>query len=192
MTDGLAERLLGLYPSPMAQADATTSHLPPGGPSGRLWFDAVLHPHRSLGPRGRFWLIAGVGAASSAFGILFWALGAWPVFGFLGLDVILLYLCLRASTRAGEARETIRLGRETLVIHHVTARGAEHRIELQPYWLRVAVEEHPSGDCQVVLTSHGTKVVVGSFLSPDERRDLGAALQRALNAWRRAPWSNDQ
>ncbi len=173
----------------MARADATTSDPPPpNGPSERLWFDAVLHPHRSLGPRGRFWLLMGVGAASSAFGILFWTIGAWPVFGFLGLDVLILWLCLRASARGGEARETIRLTREKLVVHHVTARGAGHRIELQPYWLRIELEEHPSGDCRVVLASHGAAVVVGAFLSPDERRDLAASLRRALAEWRRAPW----
>lgn len=173
----------------MAHADATTSApRAPDDPAGRLWFDAVLTPHRSLGPRGRFWLLAGVGAISSAFGILFWALGAWPVFGFLGLDVLILWLCLRASARAGDARETIRLDREKLVVHHVTARGAGHRIELQPYWLRVEVEEHPSGDCRVVLSSHGVAVIVGSFLSPDERRDLAAGLRHALAGWRQAPW----
>jgi len=176
----------------MARADATTTAPPPtNGPSERLWFDAVLHPHRSLGPRGRFWLLAGVGIASSAFGILFWAMGAWPIFGFLGLDVLVLWLCLRASAQGAAACETIRLGREKLVVHHVTARGAAHRIELQPYWLRVELEEHPSGDCRVVLSSHGAAVVVGSFLSPGERRDLAAALQRALAAWRAAPWTAD-
>lgn len=174
----------------MARADATTSDPSAAtDPPPRLWFDAVLHPHRALGPRGRFWLLAGVGTVSAAFGILFWAMGAWPVFGFLGLDVLVLWLCLRANAQGAEARETIRLDRETLVVHHVTARGAEHRIALQPTWLRVEVEEHPSGDCRVVLASHGTAVVVGSFLSPDERRDLATALQRALNDWRRAPWS---
>lgn len=173
----------------MARADATVSALsPPGEMPPPLWFDAVLTPHRSLDERGRFWLLAGVGTASAAFGILFWAMGAWPVFGFLGLDVAILWLCLRASTRAAAARETIRLGRESLVVHHVTAQGIEHRIELQPYWLRVEVEEHPSGDCRVTLASHGVAVAVGSFLSPEERRDLATALQRALNTWRQAPW----
>ncbi len=176
----------------MARADATTAAATaPDDPSGeRLWFDAVLSPHRSLGPRGRFWLLAGVGVASSAFGILFWAMGAWPIFGFLGLDVLILWLCLRASARGADARETIRLTREKLVVHHVTARGAGHRIELQPYWLRVELEEHPSGDCRVVLASHGAAVVVGSFLSPDERRDLALSLQRALAEWRKAPWTS--
>ncbi len=173
----------------MARADATTSSpSAPGDTPPRLWFDAVLYPHRSLGPRGRFWLLAGVGAASTAFGILFWAMGAWPIFGFLGLDVLVLWLCLRASARGAEARETIRLDREKLVVAHVTARGAEHRIELQPYWLRVEIEEHPSGDCRILLACRGTRVVVGSFLSPDERRDFAAALARALDDWRRAPW----
>ena len=50
-------------------------------------FSAVLTPHRSLGPTGFLLFMLVLGGMSFAAGVTFLLLGAWPVFGFFGLDV---------------------------------------------------------------------------------------------------------
>ncbi|TMJ57640.1 MAG: DUF2244 domain-containing protein, partial [Alphaproteobacteria bacterium] len=62
-----------------------------------VFFERVLWPHRSLPPRGFRLLMLGLGLLSLVAGICFVAAGAWPICGFFGLDVALLYLAFRIS-----------------------------------------------------------------------------------------------
>ena len=48
-----------------------------------------------------------IGLVSFAAGAMFFVVGAWPVVGFLGLDLLLIYLAFRASYRSGRAYETL-------------------------------------------------------------------------------------
>jgi uncharacterized membrane protein len=150
-------------------------------------FERLLRPKRSLGPVG-FWIVIGVVGATSLFnGILFLALGAWPVFGFYGLDALLLYFLMRLNLRRAERSwETIRLTAQRLVIEHGDHRGVSHRIELQPYWLRITVDGSEIGQNRITLASHGQRVGIGGFLAPADRavlaRDLSAALDRVRGA----------
>lgn len=59
--------------------------------------DLELRPHRSLSPAGFGLLMAVLGGASLASGLMFVMIGAWPVFGFLGLDVLGVYIAFRIS-----------------------------------------------------------------------------------------------
>src|SRR4051794_41730935 len=68
-------------------------------------FEAVLYPNRSLGRGGFIAVMAGVSTVSAAVGGAFLLVGAWPVTGFFGLDVLLLYLAFRAARRAAQRRE---------------------------------------------------------------------------------------
>jgi len=54
-------------------------------------FSAVLTPHRSLGPTGFLIFMLCIGGISFTTGVFFVMLGAWPIFGFFGLDVLLVY-----------------------------------------------------------------------------------------------------
>jgi uncharacterized membrane protein len=146
-------------------------------------FERLLRPKRSLGPIG-FWLVIGVVGVTSLFnGVLFLMLGAWPVLGFYGLDALLLFVLMRSNLRrAGRSWESLRLTAGRLVIEHGDHRGVSHRIELQPYWLRVDVDRSEVGQNRVTLTSHGQRFAIGGFLAPSDRahlaRDLSAALDR--------------
>ena len=79
-------------------------------------FSATLTPHRSLGPTGFLILMACLGGASFASGVFFVLLGAWPVFGFLGLDVLLVFLAFRANYRAARAYEEVRVTPSELTV----------------------------------------------------------------------------
>ena len=76
-------------------------------PPGSVFFERVLWPHRSLPHRGFRALMLFLGLLSLAAGIGFVAAGAWPICGFFGLDVALLYLAFRISYRSARQRETL-------------------------------------------------------------------------------------
>jgi uncharacterized membrane protein len=157
-------------------------------------FDAVLYPSRSLPPRGFLAVMAAVAAASAGMGAGFLAVGAWPVTGFLGLDVLLLYLAFRWNYRAGRTAEFVRLDADGLTVRRVRPDGRARTWRFEPYWVRVEVvadggpsRRHGGGGGRLTLSSHGRSLTIGAFLTADERLEVARALQAALAAWRVAP-----
>lgn len=149
-----------------------------------VWFDVILHPHRSLSGRGFLIVMIIVGAISFTAGTAFILMGAWPVFGFFGLDALAIYWAFRLNYRSGEVAETIRLTDNELVVSRLRRGDAVGRWRFQPYWVRVVVEELRPEDNRLLLTSHGRQLPVGGFLTADERRSLAAALTDALQRQR--------
>ena len=150
-------------------------------------FDLVLRPNMSLSRRGFFWLMVFFTAISVIVGGYFWSLGAWPVFGFFGLDVALLYGAFRLNYRYGKRYETLSMAYEKLVFSQVTALGAARQWEFDPYWVRVTLERfgaHGEDIGALILSSHGKYVSVGAFLAPEERESLAGSLQATLGGWR--------
>jgi uncharacterized membrane protein len=158
--------------------------MPQTTPEPPILFDAVLHPYRSLSPRGFTILMALLGVISFAAGCSFIALGAWPVFGFFGLDVALVYFAFRLNYRAARNYELVRLTENMLSIARGGPRGVRETHSFQPYWVRIDMDDPPEHESQLRLTSHGRTVTIGSFLSPDERLDLARALTAELNRLR--------
>ena len=74
-----------------------------------LHFMTSLRPHRSLSPDGFKWLIRGVLAANVIIGLPMYLLGAWPVVGFLGLDVALLWWLFQRNFLDARRSETLLL-----------------------------------------------------------------------------------
>lgn len=152
-----------------------------------LHFNALITPHRSLSPRGFTILIGIVAAMNFTAGILFMAQGAWPVFGFCGLEVVLVWWAFRANYRAARAHETVQLSDEELRIRRVDAKGNARAFSFQPYWVRVALREEPDESTHLHLMSHGRDLEVAAALSAPEREDFARALDEALAKLRSAP-----
>jgi len=161
---------------------AAMAAAPPAPP--RLHFDAVLQPYRSLSPAGFWLLMAVVSAAGLGAGTAFVLRGAWPVCGFLGLELLLIYLAFRLSYRGARCTETVRLDDRELVVRRTTPGGRVGEWRFQPYWLRVALDQPPRHDGQLTLSSHGRRLVIGAFLAPEERREVARTLRRALERQR--------
>ena len=150
-----------------------------------LLLDAVLQPRRSLGPAGFVLLMGLVAGVSFAGGVFFYHLGAWPVTGFFGLDVLLIYLAFRANYRAARAHETVQVARNLLLIRRVPVKGAATEIRLNPYWARLHVERDDEGVVRrLSLTSHGRRHELAADLGPSERERFAEALAAALSAAR--------
>lgn len=151
---------------------------------GTVYFDAELRPHRSLNPTGFAIVMVAASALGFAIGISFMIAGAWPVLGFCGLELVLLYVAFRLNYRSGRNYEHIRLTDAGLQIRRYGPKGETGREDLEPGWLRVAVSETAPTKDQLVLSSHGRSVTIGGFLPLDERRAVAAALRDAIARYR--------
>jgi uncharacterized membrane protein len=161
------------------------SENPDNTPAERPLFSATISPYRSLSLRGFNILMAAIGLASFGLGVAFTSMGAWPVFGFFGLDAALIYFAFRRNYFDARAFEQIDLSQESLRIRRVSAFGREARFEFNPYWTRLVVDRRSWGIAGLALTSSGRRLSIGGFLSPDERSRFADALSAALAMARR-------
>jgi uncharacterized membrane protein len=150
----------------------------------RVHFDAVLNPHRSLSPKGFLILMLALGGMSFAAGVAFLAMGAWPVFGFFGLDVLLVYVAFKLNYRSGKLVEAVRLTDSQLCIRRIHPSGRTQEWSFEPYWVRVDMDDPPEHASQLTLRSHGRSLTIGAFLTPEERLELARALVDALGRWK--------
>ena len=145
-------------------------------------FEAVITPHRSLGQTGFLVLMIAVGAVSFIAGMVFLAMGAWPVFGFFGLDALLLYWAFRINYRRAAAYEVVTVTPIELKVRKVTHRGLVREWALNPLWVtldKVSHEEY--GIERLFLISGGKRLSIASYLGPDEKASFAKALSKALN-----------
>lgn len=149
-------------------------------------FSTVITPHRSLPHTGFVVLMVAFGAVSFIAGMLFLILGAWPVFGFFGLDVLLLYWAFRLNYRRGDAYEEVKVTPSTLTVRKVSHRGRVREWALNPVWVRLEKVVHQEfGIERLFLVSRGRQLTIASFLGPDEKADFALALGNALNEAKR-------
>jgi uncharacterized membrane protein len=147
-------------------------------------FSAVLMPHRSLGPAGFMVLMTAVCLVSFGTGTLFYLLGAWPVIGFMGLDVVLIYIAFKLNFRALRLYETVDLTQDALTITRVAPSGRAQSWSFNPYWVRLSLQERIGRSSELSLASHGKRLVFASFLTDAEREDFASALSSALSSAR--------
>ena len=151
-------------------------------------FSAIITPHRSLSGKGFLLVMALVGGLSFIGGVFFFLLGAWPVLGFLGLDVVLVYWAFRANYRAAAAFEEVTVTPSELRLRRVSHRGEVAEWTLNPVWTRLDREKHEEfGLLKLFLVSRGRMFPIAGFLSPKERESFAAALSTALGEARRGP-----
>src|SRR3989304_2510819 len=152
-------------------------------PSGRdpSRFSAVLTPHRSLGAEGFMVVMAAVCLVSFGTGLFFYLLGAWPVIGFMGLDVALIYAAFRLNFRALRLYETVDLTEDALTVTRVAPSGRSQSWSFNPYWVRLSGKPRIGRSSELSIASHGKRLVFASFLTDEEREDFASALSSALS-----------
>ncbi len=143
-------------------------------------FHAVLTQHRSLSPRGFLILMTALAGLSFVTGMVFLLAGAWPVLGFFGLDVLLVYWAFKLNYRSARMYETVDVTRSQLSVTRVHPSGREERFDCNPYWARVNLREWPDGRTVLSIVAQGREHAFGRFLTDDERREFAAALRTAL------------
>jgi uncharacterized membrane protein len=144
-------------------------------------FSAVLTPNRSLSRKGFLIFMLILGSLSFTFGLYFLRAGAWPVFGFLGLDVLLVYWAFRMNYRSARAYEVV-------TVRKVSYHGRVRQWTLNPVWVRLDRDEHKEfGIERLFLVSHGRRLPIAGFLGAREKESFALALSGALAEARRGP-----
>jgi uncharacterized membrane protein len=114
-------------------------------------------------------------------GAIFLAHGAWPVFGFFGLDVLLVYVAFRLNYRSGRASEEVSVSRTSLDIRKIAPSGRTEAFQFNPFWARFSVSRHQEiGITGMAVVGQGRNVPIGSFLNPDDRESFATAFSGAL------------
>jgi uncharacterized membrane protein len=152
----------------------------------RPFFERVLLPHRSLPPQGFHLIMLVLGLVSLAVGAGFVAIGAWPVCGFFGLDVGLVYLAFRLNYRSARRSEILRLAGDAFTVERISVHGSRRVWQFPAFWVRVVLEERAADTNRLFVASHGRFLAIGDFLGPTARRELAAAIREALSRWRAA------
>ena len=157
-------------------------------PVNRTLFEHRLQPHRSLQDKHFKLLMILLCVISTATTIPFFILGAWPIIGFMGLDVLLIYIAFRASYNSAKAYELVRLDVVSLNIEKVSAQGKKRSLTFNPIWVRLGADEDDDyGMMRLFLRVRSREVELGKFLSPAERADFAGKFRPALAQAQRGP-----
>jgi uncharacterized membrane protein len=150
----------------------------------RPLFSARLTPHRSIGERGYRVVIAVVAVAATVPLITFSSMGAWPIVGFLGLDVALIAWAMWAALNEGKRYEQVTLWRDQLELKQVDGTGKETLVRFNPRFVKLVVDrDYNERTTGLHLRTRDRDVVIGAFLNQDEKssfaKAFGTALKRA-------------
>jgi uncharacterized membrane protein len=145
-------------------------------------FAARLTPHRSLPKNGFVLLMLLIGGLTLSTGLMFLAIGAWPIVAFLILDVAIVFLAFHLSYRSGRAYEEVTVTPDLLTIRRVSPWGRVSVDQLHPVWtrLKTAYDEEEERVLAIKLESKGKQVPVGAFMNPDDKESFANALGEVL------------
>lgn len=145
-----------------------------------LYMDAVIRPNRSMSRRGLYIVLGVMIAFNLMVAVFLLVLGAPPVLPFLGLDVLAVGLALRASFRAAERSERVRVTAEAVIVSREDETGARVVWTSPTAFTRVNVDQPGEHEARVRLMMSRKRLTLGRSLSPPERVEFAKALERAI------------
>ena len=149
--------------------------------SDKLVFHARLTPYRSLGESGFKLLMGFIGVVCFGVGIVFFALGLWPVLGFMGLDVVLIYWAFKSNYRSAKAYEDVAVSRQYVLLSKVSPRGKKTDHRFPQFGTRFEVERHEEiGITKMLLANRKREIEFGYFLNPADRESFAMAFSGAM------------
>ncbi len=170
--------------------EAMRSRIPPVDDS--VLFEAAIMPHRSLSPRGRRMLIGGLCALLLLTGTRFWIIGAWPVAGFIVVELGLAAFLLWQHQRSARCVELLLLSPDAIRVVRTDPDGRKRETRLSTGWLMVELEERPGRVPGLLLCAPGRRLEVAAVLGDEAKRDLAQALRNAVHDVRNPRFDNPQ
>jgi uncharacterized membrane protein len=143
---------------------------------------ATLTPHRSLSRGGFVALMVVIAALNFGVGLYFFSIGAWPVMGFMGLDVALVWWAFRRNYADARVAENIEITEHEVVLERLSEKHPPQEHRFVRRWVRVELEEDKVRELigPLYLRSSDRRMEIARFLSPPERQAFAHALKAAL------------
>jgi len=143
---------------------------------------ATLTPHRSLSPKGFVILMSIIVGLNLTIGMFFYVIGAWPVVGFMGLDVALIWWAFHANFADARRAEHIEITTHEVVLTRLAESKPSQEQRFARRWVRVELEEDRDRELigPLYLRFGGKRTEIASFLGAQERLAFANALKAAL------------
>lgn len=149
-------------------------------------FAVELTPHRSMSPKGLRVVVGLIALFCALPGLVFFSLGAWPIVGFMGLDLVAIGFAFWVSFQSGKRREVITLWSDRLEVTATDAKGQAQTALFDPAKVRLIVardfDERTTG---LRLREADHEIEFGAFLTQDEKSGLAKVFGTALRKARR-------
>jgi len=160
-------------------------------PTAKRWFHdksladsesivITLWPYRSLSLGGFRILIAVLTCLMGLIGLGFYLIGAWPVLGFLGLEIFIVWYAFKWNYRSGQLVETVAITPKQVDITRTDWRGHSKTICLNGLWIKAELDTKEKKRCRLYLRQHANKLEIGAFMPPAEKPSLAIALNEAF------------
>ena len=146
-------------------------------------YEISLYPYRSLNKTDFFILMFALGLISFIAGIIFMLKGAWPVFGFFGLDVLLVYIFFKINFKSGRKKEIIILTKNQLIIEFYDSKKILKKHYLDANWLKINLIKLKNEMNKLQISSKNKSIIIGSFLRYQEKINVAKSLHRALKKY---------
>lgn len=153
--------------------------------------DAVITPPQSLSSRGLSRLMIAFGVVACCFSLAFLIIGAYPVVGFFGAEILLLFFLMRNRVKGQGPSTRILVTTEEVAVRRTSPGRRETLQTLPAYWARVDHESTRRGPDALRIAARDRYIAVGEHLNEDEQLSLAARLRAALSDARRTPIGRD-
>ena len=108
-------------------------------------------------------------ALAFCIGLGFFLIGAWPVIGFLGLELVVVYIAFRLNYRSAKAYEQLLIHHAGITIIRLSDNGTQTRDELASLWLKAEIIKQSGKRKLLGLRLHSQFHEIGAFLPPAEK-----------------------
>ena len=139
-----------------------------------------LEPSKSLRPEGANLILVILGGFGLVISGSFMVFGAWPVFGFMALDVLLIYTAFQAQYRRSNRGQEITISNDKIEIKYFKGGVCVKTILLNKYWAKLEQFNCFNRRSKLMFSSHGKFSEIGEFLSLKEKQQLVADLKPFL------------
>ena len=158
----------------------------------------TIWPYRSLSPRGFAVVMIALGSLAFCIGLGFFLMGAWPVIGFLGLELLVVWFAFRMNYRAARRRQHLTATSRQLTIETVSPAGDSETTEVPTAWAQVELTPRDEPEMRarerqkVIVRSHGRATEIGGFLHPAETPKLAREVKRMIGRAREAALADEE
>ena len=143
-------------------------------------YSITLKPYRSLNKIGFITMMVVLCGFSFITGIIFMKKGAWPVFGFFGLDILLVYIFFRLSFKSGKEFEIVNLTKKKLIIKKYKEKKIIKTFILDANWVKIQIQNPLEQSSKLQISSKNKSIIIGSFLRLDEKIEVLQNIENAL------------